>query len=179
MVFNSGILLFSGATNSGKTTLMYSILEAIYAPLNKQIITLEDPIERPLHFVNQIEINERANLTYESGLRSILRHDPDLILLGEIRDRETAEYAFRAALTGHLVLSTVHASKVSDVFLRLEDLGVSKLLINQTLRLIANLELVKVKTHNRRAVIAEFYEKEKWYPDLSHLKMKAKHYGYI
>lgn len=179
MNFDSGLVLFSGATNSGKTTLMYSILETIYAPLNKQIITLEDPIERPLHFVHQLEINERVNLTFESGLKAILRHDPDLILLGEIRDQETAEYAFRAALTGHLVLSTVHASNVNEVFLRLEDLGVSRLLIQQTLRLIANLELVNVKSCKRRAVIAEFYEKGKSYADLSHLKMKAKYYGYI
>jgi len=110
----SGMLLVTGPTGSGKTTTVYAALSEINTGLEK-IITIEDPVEYELPGVLQIPVNERKGLTFATGLRSILRHDPDRILVGEIRDAETAEIAVQSALTGHLVFTTVHANSVADV----------------------------------------------------------------
>jgi general secretion pathway protein E len=110
----SGMLLVTGPTGSGKTTTVYAALSEINSGLEK-IITIEDPVEYELPGVLQIPVNERKGLTFAKGLRSILRHDPDRILVGEIRDAETAEIAVQSALTGHLVFTTVHANSVSDI----------------------------------------------------------------
>ena len=110
----SGMLLVTGPTGTGKTTTLYAVLSEINSGLEK-IITIEDPVEYELPGVLQIPVNERKGLTFATGLRSILRHDPDRILVGEIRDAETAEIAVQSALTGHLVFTTVHANSVADV----------------------------------------------------------------
>jgi type II secretory ATPase GspE/PulE/Tfp pilus assembly ATPase PilB-like protein len=104
-----GIILVTGPTGSGKTTTLYTALNEINDQVRK-IITIEDPIEYQLKGINQIQVSEKAGLTFARGLRSILRHDPDVILVGEIRDRETAQIAVQASLTGHLVFSTLHTN---------------------------------------------------------------------
>ena len=109
-----GMLLVTGPTGSGKTTTLYAALTEIHTGEDK-IVTIEDPVEYQLAGVLQIPVNEKKGLTFARGLRSILRHDPDKIMVGEIRDSETAEIAVQSALTGHLVLTTVHANNVFDV----------------------------------------------------------------
>lgn len=118
-----GMLLVTGPTGSGKTTTLYAALTEIHNGRDK-IITIEDPVEYQLPGVLQIPVNEKKGLTFARGLRSILRHDPDKIMVGEIRDRETAEIAVQSALTGHLVLTTVHANNVFDVFGRFNHMGI-------------------------------------------------------
>jgi general secretion pathway protein E len=118
-----GMLLVAGPTGSGKTTTLYAAISEIHTGRDK-IVTIEDPVEYQLPGVLQIPVHEKKGLTFARGLRSILRHDPDKIMVGEIRDRETAEIAVQAALTGHLVLTTVHANNVFDVFGRFAYLGI-------------------------------------------------------
>jgi len=118
----SGLFLVTGPTGSGKTTTVYATLAEIHDGLEK-IITIEDPVEYELQGVLQIPVNERKGLTFARGLRSLLRHDPDRILVGEIRDAETAEIAVQSALTGHLVFTTVHANSVADVVARFRHFG--------------------------------------------------------
>jgi general secretion pathway protein E len=118
-----GMLLVTGPTGSGKTTTLYGVLSEIHDGRDK-IVTIEDPVEYELPGVLQIPVNDKKGLTFARGLRSILRHDPDKIMIGEIRDAETAEIAVQSALTGHLVLSTVHANHVFDVFSRFAHLGI-------------------------------------------------------
>jgi general secretion pathway protein E len=118
-----GMLLVTGPTGSGKTTTLYAALTEIHTGREK-IITIEDPVEYQLPGILQIPVNEKKGLTFAKGLRSILRHDPDKIMVGEIRDRETAEIAVQSALTGHLVLTTVHANNVFDVFGRFTHMGI-------------------------------------------------------
>jgi general secretion pathway protein E len=118
-----GMLLVTGPTGSGKTTTLYAALTEIHDGRDK-IITIEDPVEYQLPGILQIPVNEKKGLTFAKGLRSILRHDPDKIMVGEIRDKETAEIAVQSALTGHLVLTTVHANNVFDVFGRFTHMGI-------------------------------------------------------
>jgi type IV pilus assembly protein PilB len=127
-----GIILVTGPTGSGKTTTLYSALNALKSP-STNILTCEDPIEYELEGVSQSNVNERAGLTFAKQLRAILRQDPDVVLVGEIRDAETAEIAFRAALTGHLVLSTLHCNEAAGAASRLLDMGVAPFLIASTL----------------------------------------------
>ncbi|MCW5631794.1 MAG: type II/IV secretion system protein [Rubrivivax sp.] len=117
-----GMLLVTGPTGSGKTTTLYAALTEIHS-IRDKVVTIEDPVEYHLPDVLQVPVNEKQKLTFELGLRSILRHDPDIIMVGEIRDRQTAEIAVQSALTGHLVLSTVHANNVFGVFDRLTHMG--------------------------------------------------------
>ena len=109
-----GMVLVTGPTGSGKTTTLYACLSEIQSPEDK-IITIEDPVEYQLKGITQIPVNEKKGLTFARGLRSILRHDPDKIMVGEIRDEDTASIAIQSALTGHLVFTTVHANNVIDV----------------------------------------------------------------
>ncbi|MBI2246319.1 MAG: type II secretion system ATPase GspE [Armatimonadetes bacterium] len=127
-----GMLLVSGPTGSGKTTTLYSTLHKINT-LDKNIVTVEDPVEYQLARVNQVQVNPKAGLTFASGLRSFLRQDPDIIMVGEIRDRDTAEIAIQASLTGHLVLSTIHTNDAPTVTTRLNDMGVEPFLITSSL----------------------------------------------
>ena len=118
-----GMLLVTGPTGSGKTTTLYAVLSEINTGRDK-IVTIEDPVEYQLPGVLQVPVNEKKGLTFAVGLRSILRHDPDRIMVGEIRDTETADIAVQAALTGHLVLTTVHANNVFDVIGRFTHMGI-------------------------------------------------------
>ena len=135
----SGMVIFTGPTGSGKTTSLYYLL----SQLNKEgvnIVTIEDPVEYNIDNINQISVNEKAGLTYANILRSVLRQDPDIIMIGEIRDRQTASIAIRAAITGHLVLTTLHCS---NAIARLKDLGVEDYLINSAISLLASQRLVR------------------------------------
>ncbi len=127
-----GIILVSGPTGAGKTTTLYAALNSLDES-ERNIITVEDPVEYRFSNINQIQVNPRAGLTFASGLRSILRLDPDVILIGEIRDAETANIAIQSALTGHLVLSSIHANDTIGVVLRLVDLGVEPFLVASAL----------------------------------------------
>ncbi len=122
----SGLFLFSGSTGSGKSTSMYSLATELTRHTHQHVVTIEDPVEHFHQEFLQIEVNERAGLTYGTIIRSLLRHDPDILIIGEIRDSETAQMAIRAALTGHLVMSTVHANSLDGIIARLAELGVSK-----------------------------------------------------
>lgn len=124
-----GILLITGPTGSGKTTTLYSLLREL-ASVERKVVTVEDPVEYAMDGVNQIQVNTAVGLTFSTTLRNVLRHDPDVILIGEIRDRETAEMAFQSALTGHMVLSTLHTNDVPSTFVRLIDMGIEPYLIN-------------------------------------------------
>lgn len=127
-----GILLVTGPTGSGKTTTLYAALRELNS-VEKKIITIEDPVEYQLEGVNQIQVKPKIGLTFASGLRHIVRQDPDVILVGEIRDRETAEIAIHAALTGHLVLSTLHTNDAAGAITRLLDMGIEDYLVSSTL----------------------------------------------
>src|SRR5438046_10063487 len=123
-----GIFLVTGPTGSGKSTTLYSALKRINLP-DKKIITIEDPVEYQMDGINQIHVNPQIGLTFAAGLRHIVRQDPDVIMVGEIRDREPADSAIRAALTGHLVFSTLHTNDAPSAITRLVDLGVATSLI--------------------------------------------------
>ncbi len=138
-----GMFLVTGPTGSGKTTTLYTIL-GILNKSDVNIITVEDPVENKINRVNQIQVNSGINLTFASGLRSILRQDPDIIMVGEIRDKETANIAVNAAMTGHLVFSTVHANNASGVIPRMVDLGAEPFLLASTLNLVLAQRLVRV-----------------------------------
>jgi general secretion pathway protein E len=127
-----GILLVTGPTGSGKTTTLYACLSEINAP-DINILTVEDPVEYQLEGISQTQVNSKIELTFASGLRSFLRHDPDVIMVGEIRDRETAEVAITASLTGHLVLSTVHTNDAAGGITRLVDMGIEPFLVASSL----------------------------------------------
>jgi general secretion pathway protein E/type IV pilus assembly protein PilB len=138
-----GIILVTGPTGSGKTSTLYTALNEINDSARK-IITIEDPIEYQLKGVNQIQVSEKAGLTFARGLRSILRHDPDVILVGEIRDQETAQIAVQASLTGHLVFSTLHTNDAPGALTRLVDMGVEPYLVSSSLEAVLAQRLVRV-----------------------------------
>jgi len=140
-----GLIIFTGPTGSGKTTTLYSLLHATKKLFNRNIITLEDPIEKQSEDVLQVQVNEKAGITYAHGLKAILRHDPDIIMVGEIRDSETAKIAVRAAMTGHLVLTTMHTRDTQGAIYRLLEFDVSLQEIEQTLIAIAAQRLVDLK----------------------------------
>jgi type II secretory ATPase GspE/PulE/Tfp pilus assembly ATPase PilB-like protein/DNA-binding response OmpR family regulator len=137
-----GMILITGPTGSGKTTTLYALLREIFSP-KTNIVTIENPIEYQLKGINQVEVNEKQGLTFGGVLRSVLRQDPDVILLGEIRDKETAQIAFQAATTGHLVLSTVHTNDAAGAITRLVDLGLEPYAIAAALNLVVAQRLVR------------------------------------
>jgi type IV pilus assembly protein PilB len=137
-----GMILITGPTGSGKTTTLYALLREIFSP-KTNIVTIENPIEYQLKGINQVEVNEKQGLTFGGVLRSVLRQDPDVILLGEIRDKETAQIAFQAATTGHLVLSTVHTNDAAGAVTRLVDLGLEPYAIAAALNLVVAQRLVR------------------------------------
>ncbi len=137
-----GIVLLTGPTGSGKSTTLYSFLKEINRS-TVNVITVEDPVEYTLAGVNQIQVNPKINLTFASALRSILRQDPDIIMIGEIRDEDTAEIAVRAAITGHLVFSTLHTNDALGAIIRLEDMGVTDYLVADALVGVISQRLVK------------------------------------
>lgn len=137
-----GMILVTGPTGSGKTTTLYAALQRLNDP-SRKIITIEDPVEYQLKGINQMQVNPKVNFTFAQGLRTIVRHDPDVILVGEIRDRETADVAIQSALTGHLVLATLHTNDAPSAFTRLIDMGVEEFLVASTVRGVLAQRLVR------------------------------------
>lgn len=192
----AGIILFTGPTGSGKTTTLYALLQAILKEKSYQTITLEDPIEKKMNDILQVQVNERAGVTYQTGLKAALRHDPDIIMIGEIRDKYTAQFAFDASLTGHLVLSTLHAKNAQGTIHRLLEMGLKKTDLQQSLIAVAALDLIPIQINNnikRRAAILELLDGElledtingvnvtesKVFTSFEYLRKKAFAYGYI
>ncbi|MGG4180092.1 competence type IV pilus ATPase ComGA [Virgibacillus pantothenticus] len=192
----SGLILINGPTGSGKTTTLYAILEAIRKQHSLQAITLEDPIEKDLEQILQVQINEKAGITYQAGFKAALRHDPDIIMVGEIRDAATAAFALEASLSGHLVLSTIHAANGLGTLYRLKSLGLTMGDVKQSLIAIASIQLLSFETKKhgkRRAAILELLDQSLltqyfqndiiWsadqYHSFTHLRKKAYAYGYI
>ncbi|MEW6425570.1 MAG: ATPase, T2SS/T4P/T4SS family [Bacillota bacterium] len=139
----SGMILVTGPTGSGKTTTLYAVLAQLNSP-ERNIITIEDPVEYVLRGINQTQINVKAGLTFAAGLRSILRQDPDIIMIGEIRDGETAQIAVRAATTGHLVLSSLHTNDAAGALTRLIDMGVEPFLVASSVVGVVSQRLVRL-----------------------------------
>lgn len=192
----SGIILVTGPTGSGKSTTVYALIQSMIKDKSSQVITLEDPIERKIDEVLQVEINERAGISYQAGLKAALRHDPDVLLIGEIRGEATAQFAFEASLTGHLVISTLHAKDVKGTIDRLIDLGISRLDISQSLIAIASIQLLPIirgEVGVQRAAIVELLDGKELekiivkeeplmknrYHTFYHLREKAFLYGFI
>ena len=146
-----GIVLVTGPTGSGKTSTLYTALQEIN-DAERKIVTIEDPIEYQLRGVNQIQVSEKSGLTFARGLRSILRHDPDVILIGEIRDQETAQIAVQASLTGHLVFSTLHTNDAPGALTRLVDMGVEPYLVASSLEAVLAQRLVRLLCPRCKAV---------------------------
>lgn len=166
-----GLILVTGPTGSGKTTTLYSCLSIINT-VNKNIFTIEDPVEYFLPLARQSEINIKAGLTFASGLRSILRQDPDVILVGEMRDLETAELTIRAALTGHLVFSTLHTNNAVSSIARMIDMGIQPFLITSTLEAVIAQRLLRVLCEECKEEISKddgIYKKLKIDPTESRL----------
>ena len=139
----AGVILLTGPTGSGKTTTLYSFLQQIYDPKLK-MITLEDPVEYQFDEINQMQVHADIGFTFAAGLRSILRQDPDVIMLGEIRDSETARIALQASMTGHLVFSTVHTNDAASAYARLSDLGIEEYLLNETIVSVVAQRLIRL-----------------------------------
>ncbi|MBA2173613.1 Flp pilus assembly complex ATPase component TadA [Halobacillus locisalis] len=159
----SGMILFTGPTGCGKTTTLYALLQSLMNRRSFQAITLEDPIEKNLNNIIQVQVNERAGITYDTGLKAALRHDPDLLMVGEIRDQDTAQFAFRAALSGHLVISTIHAKDAFGTIRRLHEMKIKQADMEQTLIAIAAQQLLPLEGHDllpKRAAILELLDGE-------------------
>ncbi|MFL6180439.1 MAG: GspE/PulE family protein [Actinomycetes bacterium] len=139
---SQGLILITGPTGSGKTNTLYAAINSLVAP-ERNVVTLEDPVEIQLPGITQVNVNPRAGMTFASGLRAILRQDPDIVLVGEIRDRETADLALRASLTGHLVLSTVHTNGAVQALTRLVDMEIAPYLVASSLNLVVAQRLVR------------------------------------
>jgi type IV pilus assembly protein PilB len=156
----NGIILVTGPTGSGKTTTLYTVLSD-FNDVSTNIITVEDPVEYRLEGINQVQVNEKAGLTFASGLRSILRQDPDIIMIGEIRDMETAQIAVRAAITGHIVISTLHTNDAPATIMRLIDMGIKPYLISTSVKGIVAQRLVKrICTHCKESYTITVTEKK-------------------
>lgn len=171
-----GIILLTGPTGSGKTTTLYAALSKINNP-GINIVTLEDPVEYNIEGINQIQINPKVGLTFANGLRSILRHDPNIIMVGEIRDRETAEMAIHASLTGHLVFSTLHTNDSTSAIVRLIDMGVEPYLIASSLVGVMAQRLVRLNCpYCSEEVSVPIKELQQIFPDIkdiSEIKYRA------
>ena len=155
--YHEGLVVFTGPTGSGKTTTLYTLLNETQ---NKTIYTLEDPIEVYSDHYVQLQVSAERNLSYAQGIRQLMRHDPDIIMIGEIRDEEAAEGAVRAALTGHLVVSTLHSIDCTGAILRLEDLGIRRSDLQEVLRGISSQRLITEKEGGRKGIYEIMDEKE-------------------
>jgi type II secretory ATPase GspE/PulE/Tfp pilus assembly ATPase PilB-like protein len=154
------MIIFTGPTGSGKTSTLYTSLQAI-ATENVNVTTVEDPVEYVLSNITQTQVNELAGMTFASGLRAILRQDPDIIMVGEIRDAETAETAIRAALTGHLVLTTMHTNDAPSAIPRIKDMGLDPSLVSDALLGVVAQRLVRrVCPHCSSAYVPSDHELE-------------------
>lgn len=148
----SGLILISGATGTGKTTTLYSLLHYWTQHLSRHVISLEDPVESTQEQLLQIQVNERAGMTYSAGLKAILRHSPEVIMLGEIRDRETAKVAIEASFSGHLVISTIHAKDTVNCIYRLHDLSVTLEEMRQMLSAVVSQRLIETEENGYKAI---------------------------
>lgn len=155
-----GLVLVIGPTGSGKSTTMYAMTKHCSHDLSRHVISLEDPVEINQNYLLQVQVNERSGMTYATGLKAILRHSPDVILIGEIRDAETAKIAVEAALTGHLVISTIHAKDASGALFRLLDLGITLEEIGQVCRALISQRLLLRKGNQQLGAIFEIAETE-------------------
>jgi type IV pilus assembly protein PilB len=181
----NGMVITSGPTGSGKSTSLYALLSEIKSD-EINIVTLEDPVEYKMSGINQIQVNAEVGLTFASGLRSILRQDPDVVMVGEIRDKETATLAVQAALTGHLVFSTLHTNSAAGVLPRLLDMGIEPFLIASTVNTVIGQRLVRKLIDDKEAVGAHKSEVEAIHQTLGELLPKdaadreraAAHLGY-
>ncbi len=167
----NGMVLTSGPTGSGKTTSLYALIKEIKDD-TINIVTLEDPVEYKMSGVNQIQVNNAVGLTFASGLRSILRQDPDVVMVGEIRDAETANLAVQAALTGHLVFSTLHTNSAAGVLPRLLDMGIEPFLIASTVNTVIGQRLVRRNARNRSVYQSSALETQSINSTISHLLPK-------
>lgn len=155
----NGIVLVTGPTGSGKSTTLYTILNELNSD-NRNIVTIEDPVEYTMNGINQVNVNSKAGLTFAKGLRSILRQDPDIVMIGEIRDEETAKVAVKAAITGHLVLSTLHTNDAPSTITRLIDMGVEPYLVSTAITGVVAQRLVKqICEHCKEPYESDIYEK--------------------
>ncbi len=174
---SNGLILITGPTCSGKTTLTYSLLHYL-KQLGLSVVTIEDPVEHYEQGFVQLQVNENAGVNYDSGVKEILRHDPDVIFIGEIRDEHTAKSAIRASLTGHLVLSTMHATDSLKALYRFLEFGLSILDLEQTMLLVTNQRLTLYK--NNKKIIFEYLIQEKILEALNYIKLGGKfHYKKI
>jgi type IV pilus assembly protein PilB len=137
-----GLILITGPTGSGKTSTLYSALLEVHSP-DRNIVTLEDPVEVQVPGLTQVQVHERSGLTFSRGLRAVLRQDPDVVLVGEVRDGETAELAMRASLTGHLVLTTLHTNSAIASITRLVDMGIEPFMVGSALSAVVAQRLVR------------------------------------
>ncbi len=169
----NGMILTSGPTGSGKSTSLYALIKEIKDD-SVNIVTLEDPVEYKMQGVNQIQVNAEVGLTFANGLRSILRQDPDIVMVGEIRDKETAELAVQAALTGHLVFSTLHTNSAAGVLPRLLDMGIEPFLIASTVNTIIGQRLVRRVATKRDAYNSSPIETQNILTTVGHLLPQTK-----
>ena len=170
---SNGMILTSGPTGSGKSTSLYALLQEIKND-TINIVTLEDPVEYKMDGINQIQVNAEVGLTFASGLRSILRQDPDVVMVGEIRDKETASLAVQAALTGHLVFSTLHTNSAAGILPRLLDMGIEPFLIASTVRTVIGQRLVRrVADKDKTSYQSDATEKQAIIDSIGHLLPKT------
>lgn len=166
---SNGMILTSGPTGSGKSTSLYALLQEIKSD-TINIVTLEDPVEYKMDGINQIQVNAEVGLTFSSGLRSILRQDPDVVMVGEIRDKETASLAVQAALTGHLVFSTLHTNSAAGILPRLLDMGIEPFLIASTVRTVIGQRLVRrVADKDKQSYVSDAAERQAIVDNIGHL----------
>ncbi len=170
---SNGMILTSGPTGSGKSTSLYALLQEIKND-TVNIVTLEDPVEYKMDGINQIQVNAEVGLTFASGLRSILRQDPDIVMVGEIRDKETAQLAVQAALTGHLVFSTLHTNSAAGILPRLLDMGIEPFLIASTVRTVIGQRLVRrISDKTKESYQSDAAEKQAIDTNIGHLLPKS------
>lgn len=156
LITKKGLYLFSGPTGAGKSTTMYGLANQLYKEKKQQIITIEDPVEIEHSHFTQFQVNEKIDLSYNELVKVCLRHRPDVLIVGEIRDEETAKMVIRAALTGHTVFSTIHGTDKESVKLRLLDFSIPEIELNQCLRGIVYQELIKMKADFKYSVLYDF-----------------------
>lgn len=157
---SNGIIIISGPTGSGKSTLMYQLVHYARNTLKRQIISIEDPVEQHIEGIIQVNVNEKAEITYHTAIKAILRCDPDIIMLGEIRDSVVAQQVINAGLSGHLVLTTLHANDCIGALFRLKEMGINTVDLYQSINLIINQRLVRKKDGKGRLLAYEFLTKK-------------------
>lgn len=167
------MILTSGPTGSGKSTSLYALIQEIKDD-SINIVTLEDPVEYKMGGINQIQVNPSVGLTFATGLRSILRQDPDVVMVGEIRDKETAQLAVQAALTGHLVFSTLHTNSAAGILPRLLDMGIEPFLIASTVHTVIGQRLVRRLADNKEVYQSDLAETEAVKKGIGRLLPKTK-----